>query len=87
MRRLRWDIISVCVAAAVTIGMSAAQVPAVVPSGEAAVMIQNGPAAQFTPSDLRGSFPELPPKRSTPRTPRRGPSMRFAAMDLLASGG
>jgi len=87
MRRLRWDIVSACAAAAVIIGASAAYMPAATSNGEAAVIEGRVPAAQFTPSDLRGSFPELPPKRSTPRAPRRGPSMRFAAMDLLTSGG
>jgi hypothetical protein len=80
MPRLRLTIISACIAAAAA-GAGVALSVADAHDGA------NDAAAQYTPSDLRGSFPELPPKRSTPQAPRRGPSMRFAAMDLAASGG
>jgi len=95
MHRLRWEIISACLAAAVTIGVSVASSPVTKPSGAdntgAAIsppVIQGtDPAVQYTPSDLRRSFPELPRKHPQPRTPRRGATTRFAAMDLAPSAG
>ena len=81
MRRRRLTLISACIAAVAGVGVGVALSAADASNGA------NDDAAQYTPSDLRGSFPELPPKPATPQAPRRGPSMRFAAMDLAASGG
>jgi hypothetical protein len=77
MHSLRWEIMSACVAAALFVGVSVAPSPAAAPGGadQTAVALPirpgfiegNKPAAQYTPSDLRPGFPELPRKpASTP---------------------